>query len=107
MPGSKPISLRSKTLEEIALCATGDVWVSEVKNKERGAYRSWRAFICGEMYDAVTKCFLCLIQISATDGWKGTGRRLGLELEGKSLFRDEKAGNKPDDNLNLRISDQI
>ena len=37
---------------------------------------SWRSFIAGEMYEAVTRCLRCWIQSSATAGWKGTGSKL-------------------------------
>ena len=32
--------------------------------------------MAGEMYEAVTRCFRCLMHSSATLGWKGTGSKL-------------------------------
>ena len=32
--------------------------------------------MAGETYEAVTRCFRCLMQSSATLGWKGTGSKL-------------------------------
>lgn len=33
--------------------------------------------MAGEMYDAVTMCFRLRMHSSATEGWNGTGKRLG------------------------------
>jgi len=32
--------------------------------------------MAGDMYEAVTRCLRCLMQSSATRGWKGTGNKL-------------------------------
>ena len=44
--------------------------------KINGAHRESSAFIAGEIYEAVTKDFLCFIHSSATEGWKGAGNKL-------------------------------
>ena len=36
--------------------------------------------MAGEMYEAVTRCLRLRMHSSATEGWKGTGRRLGSNI---------------------------
>lgn len=73
MPGSSPISFSKTTSAAAAL---------QVCQDTRGtggnqAHSSCKAAISDEMYEAVTRCFLCCMHSLAIVGWKGTGSRLG------------------------------
>ena len=100
MPGSSPISLSSKTSAAAALQAYNVHQYRYCMRRDR-AHSSCSAFISGEMYEAVTRCFLCRMHNFATAGWKGTGSKLHRSMSHKRPTRTQKSHLSPDHDIRV------